>query len=411
MKKKILLFCIAFATLSINAQKASIKSKVLKATFEQPEFLKNTKTFSYTLQDDGVYWNYTPTDGFPTLTSITPKLNISGLEQVKENGDLQIIVGFLGSQLKKEQAVIELKGTYNIMLLNKSNQLITSIQETVSKQVVDNPEKFPSRTRDQRNITKARIVTEYVESIIKRYEHLLSGSADLKMPFGEFKKTKGATAEAFNITSQSIVEAIIANPNDTNALDKGITFWNEQLTADFGKKVKDKVKNKVIYANLTSAYLLKKELEKAEASYELVKKNTGFFDTWTLDYKSVFQRFKAFEDLNGDDLPTINVTEHYMYYMTINGGSYTYKDKEPIEFSKIEIESFITDSQSGIVSLDAIKKPKIFIYENGVKTLRHFSDGKNKITTTDGKEIIFKERKGVYKPFVKQKDGTYKLLQ
>lgn len=408
--KKIVQFLTLLCVISLNAQKADVDSQIVTATFNQPDFLKNSKTFSYTIQDDGTYWNYTQTEEFPTITSNIEGLKLSGLQQVNEKADLQIIVGFLGNQLKTGQAILILQGTYHIMVLDKNNKLLLTIDDTVEKQVIANPEKYSMENRDSRNITKAKIVTEHVENLLKEYEHLFSGSAELKMPFGLFKKTNDGAGERFNNKSQPLIDAIIANSNDSENLDKAIAYWKEQLNVDFGKKLKDKFKNKVIYANLTSASLLKKDLEAAKKYFELTKDNASFFDTWTSDYKSIFMRFESSKTLeNPEKFPAINVTPNCAYLITVPAGTYTYKDKEPIVFSKIEIQNFVPNIQSGMVSLDSKLKPEIYIYENDVQTLRHFGDGNNVITTNNGIEIIFKAYKGEYKACTKQDDGTYKI--
>lgn len=399
----LILFC--FSTF-IFAQKASVKPKKIEVTFEQPDFLKHVKTFTYTLQGEDKYWNYTPTPEFPTLTSVTQPLNLSGLEQVETDGDIQIIVGFLGNQLKKGQAVLNLQGTYNVIILNKNNELITSLTDTVDKQVIDDPKKYGTSTRDARNVTKAKIVTKHVEKMLKEIEHVFSGTADVELPFGLFRKVKGGPAETYNAETQTLIDAILANPTDVTILDKGIAYWKSQLDVDFGKKMKDKIKGKVINANLTSAYILKNDIENARQSFKTVEGFTGLFDSWPAKFRSVFKRYDALNNFTKPILTTINVTDNSMYYITIDGGTYTYKQKNPITFSKIEIDAFTPNIKSGVVSLDATSKPKIYIYEDGVKTLRHFGDGKNLIVTKDGTEIFFTVHKGSYVPVVKQADGS-----
>lgn len=407
MKKTILIVCVALTGLIMNAQKADVKTHDIKATFEQPEILKNTKTYSYTIQDDGKYWNYTPTEENPTIASNTDGINLSGLELVTENPDLQVIVGFLGGRLTNNQGLIGLQGTYSIIVLNKDNKQLLAIDDTITYNVVASDSKYANKNNF---VLKALIVTSYVEKLLKEYEHLFSGSTDLKIPFGVFKKTKGGVAENFNKTSQPLIDAILDNTNDTASLEKAIAFWKAQLDVDFGKKVKDKMKNKVIYANLTSASLLLKDLEAANTYLELVKKNTGFFDLWTANYSPIFSRFESLQSLEkADKLRTVNVTPNSLYFITIPTGQYTYKSKDPINYSKIEIQNFVPNIKSGMASLDSKVKPEIYIYENGVKTLRHFGDGNNTIITENGEEIIFKVYKGEYKPCLKQEDGTYKI--
>ncbi|WP_157814069.1 hypothetical protein [Olleya sp. Bg11-27] len=412
MKKTILIVCVALTGLIMNAQKADVKTHDIKVTFEQPEILKDTKTYSYTIQDDGKYWNYTPTDSNPTIASNTEGVNLSGLERVEDNADLQVIVGFLGNQLSKSPGLLVLHGSYHIIVLNKDNKILLTIDDTVTNNVSAADSRYTNKSK---NAIKALIVTDYVEKLLKEYEHLFSGSADLKIPFGTFKKTKGGPAESFNTSSQPLIDSIIDNSNDIATIDKAIALWTTQLDVDFGKKVKDKIKNRVIYANLTSASLLKKDLEAAKTYLEIVKKNTGFFDTWTSNYKPILNRFESSKSLQSSDslqtlnLRTLNLTPKSAYLITIPAGQYTYKSKDPISYSKIEIQNFVPNIKSGMASLDSKVKPEIYIYENGVKTLRHFGDGNNTIITENGEEIIFKVYKGEYKPCVKQEDGTYKI--
>ncbi|QCE41280.1 hypothetical protein [Psychroserpens sp. NJDZ02] len=406
MKKTILIACAVLVGLIMNAQKADVKTHDIKVTFEQPEILKGTKTYSYTIQDDGKYWNYTPTEANPTIASNTEGINLSGLARVEDNADLQIIVGFLGNQLSKSPGLLVLQGSYHIIVLNKDNKILLTIDDTVTNNVSAADSQYTNKSK---NAIKALIVTDYVEKLLKEYEHLFSGSADLKIPFGIFKKTKGGAAESFNTSSQPLIDSIVDNSSDIATIDKAIALWTAQLDVDFGKKVKDKIKNRVIYANLTSANLLKKDVDAAKSYFELVKENTGFFDTWTSSYKPAFNRFESSNILENDSLITLNITPKSTYLITIPAGQYTYKSKDPISYSKIEIQNFVPNIKSGMASLDSKVKPEIYIYENDVKTLRHFGDGNNTILTENGEEIIFKVYKGEYKPCLKQEDGTYKI--
>jgi len=408
MNKQLLLLAIMLVSTFAFAQKATIKTRALTAQFEQPEFLKNVNTFSYTIQDDGTYWNYTPTNDFPTIASNTDGLKIAGLEQVETNGDLQIIVGFSGNQLKTGQGVLILNGSFYIQILDANNQLITTIEDSKDIQVgAGDPKKYPMGNRDERNITKARIVTDFVEKLVKQKEHILSGQADLEVPFGLFKKVKGGPAETFNVESSKHIEAIITNSNNVEKLDSSINYWTSQLDVDFGKKMKDKIKNKVIYANLASAQILKKDLDAAKKSMEKIKEYKGLFDTWPVKHKDMLMRFESIKDIQ-DDMITVDVTNNSTYLITLNDVKYARKDKI-IACSKIEIMNFIPSKKSGIASLDALEKPSLFLYEDGVKTLRYFGDDKVTITTKDGENIVFKAHKGAYKPCVQKKDGSYRV--
>lgn len=411
MKKITTLIIFLTTTLFINAQKANVVSKKVKLQLKLPEFISNIKTVSYSIQDDGEYWNYTPTpkqypvDKYPTLTSLTDGITINGLENVSENGDLQIIVGFTGNQLSVKNALISMKGTFNIMLFIKGNQLIHNYNTNVTLNEVAGT-KYPMNNRHERNQTKARMLTVYTQKYLDK-NFIFSKESIQKLPFGLFKKTKKGAAASFNKQTAVLIESIINNPKDISFLNDAINYWNSQLEVDFGKKVKDKHKNKVIYANLTTASILKNDLTSAKQYYKKAKENAGFFDTWTVAYDQFFKKLELLETLKNKNFPTLKILPNLSYFITINdGGTYTYKKKEII-FSKIEIDRFIPNKSSGIASLDTNKKPRIFIYDNDEKSLRHFGSEHNKIITNSGKEIIFKIKKGVYKPYIKQQNGSY----
>ena len=405
-----LLFFILLSVFAI-AQKASVKQHEILLTFEQPELLKGLKTFSYSFQDDGKYWNYISTDENPTIASLTEDISIEGLEAVNENADLKIIAGFIGNQPKLTNNLLELNGSWSVMLLTKDDKLISHYIDHVNLKIpYTQPEKYPMGSKEDRVITKARIVTGHIQKYLDTQTYLLTGVSKEKLPFGIFKKTKGGAAEAFNKESQPLIDQIVKNPTDIAVLDKGLAYWTSQLETDFGKKVKGKVKNKVIYANLASVSILKKDFEKAANDVKIIKKNTGFFDLWNIAHDKILDKYKTLENLDKHELIPINVTPNTAYYIVLDGGKYFSKKKE-IEFSKIEIERFIPNIKSNIATLGSIKKPKIFIYEDGVKTLRYFGGDNVTITTDDGREIIFKEKKSVFRPYVKQEDGSYNLLE
>ena len=231
------------------------------------------------------------------------------------------------------------------------------------------------------------------------------------LPFGVFKKTKDGAAASFTETSNPLIASIIADPSDITAIDKGITYWKSQLDVDFGKKVKDKVKNKVIYANLTTASILKGDYIAAQEYAAQVKKNTGFFDLWTTGITNTIKKVELLSNFSaGGEARTIDIVEpDYLYNFTFRDVTYQYKEKDPIEASKIVVQRLMPKSSSGVVSLDKAEKPEIHIYENDVKTLRHFGDGKNDLKTKDGKHITFDIVGGKYVPFIEQPDGTYKI--
>ncbi|WP_165748915.1 hypothetical protein [Cellulophaga sp. Z1A5H] len=261
---------------------------------------------------------------------------------------------------------------------------------------------------NDRKVTRARIVTSYAQKLLKTQEHLFSGTADLEIPFGLFKKTKDGAANDFNTNSQPFIDAIIANSGDTANLDKAIAYWTSQLSADFGKKVKDKIKNKVIYANLLAAHLLKKDIASAKKDFEAVKENTGFFDLWTSAYSSLFERFESTNALeNPEEMATIKITPDCTYFTTLENGTLTYKDKV-IDFTKVEITS-IPEMQSGMASLSTTVKPEIRIYEDDNLTLRYKGDDSKEIVLSNGDQVIFKEIKGTFRA-CKKEGSRYRIM-
>lgn len=62
------------------------------------------------------------------------------------------------------------------------------------------------------------------------------------------------------------------------------------------------------------------------------------------------------------------------------------------------------------MSLDIVSKPKVYIYEKDENTLIYYGDDKMHIKTKSGKEIIFKEKKKVFKPYLKENDVISPLL-
>ena len=200
-----------------------------------------------------------------------------------------------------------MKGTFSIMLFTKDNKLVHTHTTNITLNEVVNPNKFPMDTRDERNQTKARMLTIYTQDYLDKQNYLFKENSIQKLPFGLFKKTKGGAAETFNTESSPLIEAIVNNPTDTAALDKAIEYWTSQISVDFGKKVKDKVKNKVLYVNLTTASILKSDIENTNNYYEIAKENSGFFDLWTVDYTNLFKKRDALEVLKNQELITVNL--------------------------------------------------------------------------------------------------------
>lgn len=416
--KQILFFqCMLLIGAAAMAQKADISSYKVTFGFERPDYLKTIKTFSYEIQDDGEYWNYQPNpehypeDAYPDLASLTDGVFIDGLQQVDENADLKIITGFLGNQLRMDNGLIQLNGTINLMLIVHGDKLLHTLTEDVQLSVVVNPDNYPLDSPTHRNQTKAKILTKHVQDFINEHQYLLIKNPDVNIPFGVFKKTKTDDTEIFNATSKTFIEGIMKSPSDERVLNEAITYWRSQIDADFGKKIKDKIKDKVICVNLASVSILKGDMNGAKKYYQTVKENSGFFDTWTVDYDKLFRKTDYINGLKNQSLPSITIYPNSAYFITIDeSGLYTFKNKER-EFSKIEIERFIPTVQSGITSLDSYRKPRVFIYEkeNDVRWIMHKGGTHNQIVTSTGKEIIFREENGDFKPYIKQKNGDYSI--
>ena len=401
---------IALIGLTTNAQKADISKYDITVNFEQPELFKNFKTISYELQDDGSFWNHEATEEYPTLTSTTQSIEVPGLETVTENADLNFVVAFKGGRPTSSTGLVAVEGTYHLLLKTPDNQIIKFDRKFVNNNVNASEYSF-SGSKAQQKIVYAQVITDYANKYINRQSYLISGKSEETLPFGVFKKTKDGAAAAFTEASQPLIAAIIANPTDKTALDKAIEYWNSQISVDFGKKVKDKAKNKVIYANLTSAHILKGDYTKAQEYAAIVKKSTGLFDLWTTELNNVLDKTEALASFTSGEATIIDATESdYLYNFTIKDVTFQYKDKDPIEASKVVIQRLIPSNSSGIVSLDKAEKPKIEIYVDDVKNSRfYYGDDKADIKTKDGKHIIFKAVSGFYVPFVEQADGSYKI--
>jgi hypothetical protein len=399
---------------SMFAQKADIESNKVRWNVNRPDYLNTIKTFSYEIQDDGEYWNYEPNaeyfpeDTYPSLASLTNGISIDGLEPVDINADLKIIVGFLGNQLKMDNGLIRLNGTLNLMIVVDSNKLLHSLIEDVQLSVVVNPDKYPLETPNHRNQTKARILTTHIQKLIDELNYLFVDQPEVNLPFGVFDKAKTEVTQTFNTNSKTYIERIQESPSDKSLLDEAIKYWRSQIDIDFGKSMKDKIKDKVIYVNLTSASILKGDMDGAKKYHQTVKENSGFFDSWTIDYDKLFKKTDYINELKNQSLPSIDLYPNLAYFITIGEtGVYTFKNKESA-FLKIEIERFIPTVQSGITSLDSYRKPRVFIYdENG--SMEHSGGNQNHILTSSGMEIIFKVDNGDFKPHIKQNDGSYSI--
>ncbi len=408
--KKIILCTIALIGLTSNAQKANVSKYDITVNFDQPEAFKSFKTISYELQDDGEFWGHEATDEYPTLTSTTQSIEVPGLETVIENADLNLVVAFKGGRPTSSAGLVAVEGTYHLLLKTADNQIITFDRKLINNNVNASEYSF-SGSKEQQKIVYAQVVTDYANKYINEQSYLISGKSKEELPFGVFKKTKDGAAAAFTEASNPLIAAIIANPTDIPALDKAITYWNSQISVDFGKKVKDKVKNKVIYANLTSASILKGDYKKAEEYAAIIKENTGLFDLWTTGITNTLKKTSALASFTSEETTFIDTNEpDYLYNFTIKDVTFQYKDKDPIEASKVVVQRLMPKNTSNVVSLDKAEKPKIEIYVDGVKNSRfYYGDSKADIKTKDGKHIKFQIVSGNYVPFVEQADGSYKI--
>jgi len=407
MKKQITFILILLLSISINAQKADITLEKVTLEFERPDYLKSLKTFSYQIQDDGLYWDYKPNpehypvDTYPDLASLTEGLTIKGMTQVKDNADLKVIVGFIGNQLKTEGGMIKMNGTISLMLVTKDNKLLTSYIKNEIFKIIVSPTKYPMSNSTERNQTKAKMLTNYVQKYLDKKSYLFSDIIDTMLPFGLFKKAKKGKALSFNQEATPLIKAIIKDASNIETLNKAFTYFESQLNEDFGKKVKDKNKNKVLYSSLASIAILQNNTESAEKYLALAKENTGFFDVWTVNLKKLLEIKKTLNKMEDEEFSTVKMADDMTYVITINEeGTFNYKKKQ-IPFTKITIARFVPNINSNIGSLDATKGPKIKIYKDD-KVTHHYSGGKNTIIKTkSGKKIVFELKKKEYKPVFK----------
>lgn len=229
-----------------NAQKTKFKDEKFELTFTETPFFKDFKTFSYTIQDDGLYWNHAyeeneekpeDYDKYPTLVSLSEGLKINGLTNVENNADLQIVVGFLGKQLANNAGAIVLEGTLDVMLLTKEGKVLFEQVDDFKRSILTNFEKYPIKTRFLRNKTKATIVTEEVQKVIADLNVLFTGKSFMNLSFGHFTKTKKGQAEIFNNESEVLIKNLTQNTTKENLIEAK-DYWKKQIDVDFGKKLK-----------------------------------------------------------------------------------------------------------------------------------------------------------------------------
>lgn len=417
MKRIIFLSCF-FMTTFLFSQKVEIQNKKLELKFKTPELFKNLKTFSYEIQDDGKYWNHNYEEDVEkpanykenrTLQSFTKGLTIDGLKQVEENGDLQIVVGFIGSQLINDKGAIKFQGTMNIMMLVDGDKLLQNEVKDISVTKMANLKNYPIENRFLRNKTKALILTEEVQKYINTLNFIFQGKSKVSLPFGFFRKTKKGQAEEFNKISKPLVEEIVNNRNN-EVLNKAYNYWKEQIDVDFGKKLKKKRKLKTIYANLATTSILLGDIVKAKEYVKLVKDNAGFFDVFTVDYDRYFKKLELIHKFGSvSKLPKVNKEGSFTYKITLKESGVFNTGRKDRNFTKILIDRFIPKNNSNIVSLDKGKRPKAQLFENGESKYFYSCTDKNIIKFKDGKTIIFKNIKGTFIPYLKQGEEEVRL--
>lgn len=405
-----LLLAFLLVGLNVFSQKAKFETYDFELNFAQPEIFSKLKTFSYEIQDDGAYWNHNYEEDskkpenyedFPTLQSLTDGLKISGLTQVDSNGDLQIVVGFIGSQLKNNQGAIVLRGTMNVMFIIDGNKLVHNITEKVNATITAYLSKYPTSNRFFRNKTKAMILTQEVQKSLDKMGVLFTGKSNINLYFGYYRKTKKGKAAEFNAISKPLVEEIVKNKSK-EVLNKAVQYWESQIDVDYGKKLKLKRKLKVIYANLTSANILLGNTEKAEEYSKKGAEYAGFFDSYQGDFKKYKKKVDFVSSYKAPSLYDIKKEGNYAYEVVFNEeGVFDLGNKER-PFTKLVLQRFVpSGGGSGIVSLDKGAGPKANLFENEKSTYIYECTEKDSIKLKSGKTIVFKLIKGVYVPFEK----------
>ncbi|WNW02258.1 hypothetical protein RRF68_02215 [Tenacibaculum sp. HL-MS23] len=412
MKKinNLLFLTLLFAFSNIFSQNTLFKSKKFELIFNQPEFFKNLKTFSYEIQDDGNYWNHEYKEDekkpdnyldYPNLQSLTNGLTIKGLKSVEKNGDIQIVVGFIGNQLEFVEKGVELRGTMNLMIIIDDNKLVHNETKRIQS-IVTNSSMFPTKNRFYRNKTKAMILTSVVQSYIdSKIGVLFTGKTEIELFFGEFRKAKKGKAKEFNEVSKPLIEEI-KKTKSIDIIDKSIAYWKKQLDIDYGKKLKQKRKLKVIYTNLATASIIKGDIEKATEYSRIAKKNSGFFDVFNKGYSDYAKRLKYVEENLKQKKHTITKDGRYVYEIEINEKGVFDLGNTKTEFSKIFIQRFvlISNPNSGVISLDEGESPTAKIFIDGKLKYIYNCNSKHSIKLENGKTIIFKLIKGEYIPYV-----------
>lgn len=416
---KYFIYILFLFTTLVTAQKAQFNKKSFELDFKQPEFFKGLKTFSYEIQDDGEYWNHNYEEDkkkpenfndFKTIQSLVEGPQIKGLTKVAANGDLQIVVGFIGSQLKNDKGALVLEGTMSLMMFVNNDELFFNEITNVKKTIASNLQSYPVTNRFERNKSKAKIVTGLVQKHIDELGFLFTGKSDIELSFGSFKKTKKGQAEAFNEKSLPIVAGLTSKSN-VEELNKAKTFWKEQLDVDFGKKVKEKHKLKVIYANLASASVLAGDKEKAKEFSDLAIKNSGLFDSFSGGVKDFIKKKELESSFVSPEVSKINKEDNYIYYHKLKGKGLFNTGKKDREFDEFSLQRFVPKNTSNITSLDKGIRPEIKLYLNEKPVYVYSCTDKHKVKFENGDVITFKLIKGTYTPFIKRGENEEVILK
>jgi len=326
--------------LNAFSQKPNIKSHKIKINTNCQEYLKKINTFSYEIQDDGAFWNYIPGEDdnyqfeiFPNINSLTEGVKIDGLTQTLENADLKIVVGFIGNHPKIEKGIVSMEGTASIFLLLNDNKILS--HKIIDIKPSNLPgKKYPMRTRTERIQTKANLLSIAVQNELNELKYLFNDQLELNLAFGMFKKVKKGNALLFNQKSETLINSILKDSSNKQTLNEAETYWLSQLKSDFGKKVKTKSINKVIYSNLLSVAILQYDNNKMKKYMDVLKENVGLFDGWFARLKAGYKVIEALKNLKSlEELPTTTVTPEMVYKITINEKGFLKRKKKEIEFS------------------------------------------------------------------------------
>jgi len=350
MKKQliILLFFMVFST--ALSQKTKYVYKTITKETQQPETYKGIQTYSYEIQNDNYLWPFYPTETYPSLTQAAGEMNITGLTKVDENADIRIAVGFLGGeptittqpipkQPGKVKKYISLEGFLDIIVLNKNNEVILEYAKNDhTKPINYDPIKYPMKNKNEVSVTKARLVNQMAQNFFYKYGHILSGKVQLKLPFAQLKKAKKGHAVEFDKKNRLYISKMALQPSNKEFIKKAIDFWTKELDADFGK-MKDKFKYRTLYTNLTTAYILNDQLNKAHESLKKLEKYTGLF-SFPSGHKYAFQSLESTQKVMDHFKPykIHEIHPTFVYYIKISGPGYYMKDKRgPNLFRQVKI--------------------------------------------------------------------------